>query len=229
MANKLGGTNVTSPIRPCTDEDTYPSAYANEIKGGLHSYPLIADMYAIPKDRRELGMICIIAAGSIYMLINNPDTQSTTSDDWKLIFGNEQPGIATLFSAELMTKSSNSVENTTDNTKYINMIAYITNGQLSNLEVVCPFEARLDKISSAVPIDSEMNRDVEVQVQIYNQITWDTIASVSIGSGTKEGAFTPLQETIIPAGSRLRMVLTAPLVDSTIVSISSVLSLTKLS
>jgi len=54
MANNTG-TLVTSAIRPWSDADTFPSAYADELKGGHHS---AADHTAIPAARLEEGMTC---------------------------------------------------------------------------------------------------------------------------------------------------------------------------
>ena len=59
MAN-LNGTNVASTIRPFTTDDKFATAVANEIQGGLHNVDLIADMLAIPEQRRELGMLCSV-------------------------------------------------------------------------------------------------------------------------------------------------------------------------
>lgn len=51
------GTLVIAPIRPNDSLDTYPTALSNEIKGGLHSYPLYTDLLNIPTARRQPGML----------------------------------------------------------------------------------------------------------------------------------------------------------------------------
>lgn len=61
MANNLG-TLVTSPIRPASDQDTFPSAFANEIKGGHHTVAAFADLAKIPADRLQNGMSCFVEA-----------------------------------------------------------------------------------------------------------------------------------------------------------------------
>ena len=56
MAKNIG-TLVTAAVRPNDSDDKIASAYAVEIKGGLHSYETRADMYAIIEERREWGML----------------------------------------------------------------------------------------------------------------------------------------------------------------------------
>lgn len=57
---QLTGTLVIAAIRPNDSLDTYPVAIANEIKGGHHSYSTLDDLYAIPADRRLVGMLVTI-------------------------------------------------------------------------------------------------------------------------------------------------------------------------
>ena len=68
MANN-NGTLVVAPIRPYSDLDAFPSAYANEIKGGLHTVANDAALSALPEGRREDGMVVVVlssaAAGNV--------------------------------------------------------------------------------------------------------------------------------------------------------------------
>jgi len=59
MANNVG-TLVIAPIRPQAEEDEFASAYANEIKGGLHTVEDLTSRNAIPSERREVGMLCSV-------------------------------------------------------------------------------------------------------------------------------------------------------------------------
>lgn len=57
MAQNIG-TLVTAAIRPNDSLDLIASAFANEIKGGLHSVTSSTDRDAIITERREWGMLC---------------------------------------------------------------------------------------------------------------------------------------------------------------------------
>lgn len=54
------GTLVITAVRPNDSLDTYPVAIANEIKGGHHNYLTLNDIYAIPADRRQAGMLVTV-------------------------------------------------------------------------------------------------------------------------------------------------------------------------
>lgn len=56
MANNQG-TLLVSPIRPWNESDVFPSAYANEIKGGWHTVATDTDRDNIPVGRIEDGMV----------------------------------------------------------------------------------------------------------------------------------------------------------------------------
>lgn len=77
MANNTG-TLVISPIRPQAAEDTFASAYANEIKGGHHQVADLTARNAITTDRRTEGMLCwVISESKMYRLVGG-----ITNDDW---------------------------------------------------------------------------------------------------------------------------------------------------
>ena len=57
MAQNIG-TLVTAAIRPNDSLDLIASAFAKEIKGGLHSVTASSDRNAIFEARREWGMLC---------------------------------------------------------------------------------------------------------------------------------------------------------------------------
>lgn len=67
MSNNVG-TLVTSPIRPFSSLDTYPSFYANEGKGGCHNVTSLEERNSIPEDRLTEGMLCTVGT-NIYQYI----------------------------------------------------------------------------------------------------------------------------------------------------------------
>ena len=43
----INGTNVAAPIRPFDTNDSFPTAFANEVKGGHHAVDDKAALFAI--------------------------------------------------------------------------------------------------------------------------------------------------------------------------------------
>jgi len=74
---KNTGTLVTAAIRPNDSDDKIASAYAVEIKGGLHSYATLAARNNIISERREWGMLV-----NVY---NDPTPANNAT--WQLIYG----------------------------------------------------------------------------------------------------------------------------------------------
>jgi hypothetical protein len=75
MANNIG-TLIIAPVRPQADNDAYPSAFANEIKGGHHQVTSLTERDLITTDRRVLGMLCsvvTISSSNTYQLIGGID------------------------------------------------------------------------------------------------------------------------------------------------------------
>lgn len=74
MAQNIG-TLVSAAIRPNDEFDPIATAYGNEIKGSLHSYETLDEVYSIITSRREWGMLA-----SVY---NHGDNNGT----YKLKYG----------------------------------------------------------------------------------------------------------------------------------------------
>jgi len=55
--NNQGGTLVTAPIRPFAVQDTFPTAIANEIKGGPFTAADLTGLASIPPSRLEIGSL----------------------------------------------------------------------------------------------------------------------------------------------------------------------------
>ena len=71
------GTLVTAAIRPNDTLDKIASAYAVEIKGGMHSYETLLDMKDVIVERREWGMLA-----NVYL---DPTPGNNTT--WQLKYG----------------------------------------------------------------------------------------------------------------------------------------------
>ena len=71
------GTLVTAAVRPNDTLDKIASAYAVEIKGGMHSYATLNDMKNVIVERREWGMLA-----NVY---NDPTPGNNTT--WQLKYG----------------------------------------------------------------------------------------------------------------------------------------------
>lgn len=59
MAQNIG-TLVSAAIRPNDEFDPIATAYGNEIKGGLHSYETLDEVYLIITSRRQWGMLVTV-------------------------------------------------------------------------------------------------------------------------------------------------------------------------
>ena len=85
---KNKGTLITSPIRPNSPDDKMASAYASEIKGGLHFKDNLESRNSIIKARREWGMLCFVKSynskgdSRTYQLIPNKDSNIMNNNNW---------------------------------------------------------------------------------------------------------------------------------------------------
>jgi len=81
------GTLVSAAIRPNDSFDPIATAYGNEIKGGLHSYETLGEVYSIITARREWGMLASVYSGGsdngTYKLTYGYfDTDITENSNW---------------------------------------------------------------------------------------------------------------------------------------------------
>lgn len=85
------GTLISSPIRPISASMSFPVAYADEIKGGLHSVSNTSDRDLIPRDRREFGMLVYIQlTNEFYQLLQINSSDEFDNLNWALInFGGD--------------------------------------------------------------------------------------------------------------------------------------------
>ena len=72
---KIQGTNLSAPITPFTDQDTFPTHYAKYGKGGYRTVQNIGERNSIPEDRLEEGMLVWVivdpSGKHLYQLQNN--------------------------------------------------------------------------------------------------------------------------------------------------------------
>jgi len=82
--SKNVGTLISAAIRPVDSDDPISSAYAKEIKGGLHTTDNVSDRNAIIFERREWGMMCYsVADDKTYQLTYNyTSTSIMDNNNW---------------------------------------------------------------------------------------------------------------------------------------------------
>ena len=88
------GTLVSAAIRPNDSLDPIASAFASEIKGGLHTVQNITDRNAIIFERREWGMMCyVIDDNTTYQLeYGLQDTNIMNNNNWTEFSGSGGSG-----------------------------------------------------------------------------------------------------------------------------------------
>lgn len=106
------GTLVGSAIRPNDSNDPIASAYAEEIKGGLHFANDLATRDAIIPERRNWGMLCyVISENKTYQLeYDLQDTTITNNSNWTEFSGSGGGGgsewLDSVLSVELIEPTS---------------------------------------------------------------------------------------------------------------------------
>ena len=93
----ISGTNISAPIRPYHTDCTYPTAYADEIAGGLKYVASDAELNDISAERRPVGTVVSIGigkfkqwTGSIWQTVLqglNPPTVTHSVSEIKMLFG----------------------------------------------------------------------------------------------------------------------------------------------
>jgi hypothetical protein len=94
------GTLISSAIRPVDSLDTIATAYASEIKGGLHSYATLSERDSIIFERREWGMMVNVYSdvtpsnNKTYQLsYNYVSTNIMDNTNWKEFSGGSGGGV----------------------------------------------------------------------------------------------------------------------------------------
>lgn len=87
------GQLVGGPIRVNDSRDTYPSAYSNELLGGLHSVSTISDRDSIFLQRRSWGMLCyVIENKTTYQLTYNDENSNLNDNSNWLVYSDNNTG-----------------------------------------------------------------------------------------------------------------------------------------
>lgn len=71
MAEEMKGTNISSPLVPFTKDDKYATHDETFGRGGYRSVSSIAEMNAIPAERRKEGMLVNVQNDKIYKWVGN--------------------------------------------------------------------------------------------------------------------------------------------------------------
>lgn len=188
MAN-ISGTNVSAPIRPFSTDDTYATAVANEIQGGLHIADTKANMFKIPKARRAIGMHVFVEADKRLYRLDTDTTNSDTNDgDWTDI----------LKMSNIIDANGKNVEEKLQKVDGIANIRHIifnlqdaNNTGTNGIELRSPFKAKIKNIDAAVPVGATLDTNgIEFKVEKYDAATtnWTEVKTLKLDDSTAGNA-----------------------------------------
>lgn len=209
----INGTNVAAPIRPFDTNDTFATAYGNEIKGGHHSVDNKMAMLAIPPDRREVGMtVTTVDDGKMYRLVKNSTELRTEATDWVDQMNSDsitfKDGVTTL-TTKLDEIDSNSAN------KWVIIIAHNADKTgPNNVEIRVPFKANVVSATASAPVDAMLSSGIALNVEAFNLKTkkWETLVPLKLTAKSDNNE----EETIlnapveIPAGTKVRVNIITP-------------------
>ena len=89
MAKIPGSVGIGGKIAPKDEDDSYAVTDPKYGLGGLRTVANLAEMYAIPFGRRQIGMVCYVTASGVYysMLTVGTDGTPTTEANWAVFVG----------------------------------------------------------------------------------------------------------------------------------------------
>ena len=93
LAQNNSGTLVIAPVRPQASNDTFPSAIANEIKGGPFTATNLAGLSNIPAERLTIGSLGYAESTGLYYRLT-----STSPVTWAGIDGANFTNVGTTVS-----------------------------------------------------------------------------------------------------------------------------------
>jgi hypothetical protein len=229
MGTAIQGTTVISPIRPANTDDTYPTAYANELLGGYQTRNTKADRNSIPLARRTLGMKCMCLDDKItYTLINNPTTATTQDSDWSS--DNIVADNITLSNDDTTTIKQAITDTTTiASSKYIHFSLATNSINGNEDEFVCPFNASINSLSINIPISSILTSNVSANLEKYNGTSWVILETLSIpiSSASKVATLSISPVIYLNSGDRIRINVTTIQNDITVLNADISIVLTK--
>lgn len=186
MAN-LNGTNVASTIRPFTTDDKFATAVANEIQGGLHNVDLIADMLAIPEQRRELGMLCSVKEdGKVYKLITNPNADSTTNSDWEEFGSSADVTNIKVDSNTTLSMKLDQIDAALYNKFAIFELYPAYETGIAPVELTVPFKAEASFASLSVLSSVVLTQNITVELQYFDTVSsaWLPVSTLTVPKTT---------------------------------------------
>ena len=205
----INGTNVAAPIRPFDTNDSFPTAFANEVKGGHHIVDDEAARFAIPVQRREKGMLVTQRdTGKTYKLITDSQEATLNKEDFKE-FGDAAEA------KDIKVTNTKNLDTVLDEMKK-KWVIFILNGmskaEPGSVEVHLPFKAAVDSIRVSVPAEAILTTTgVEVQLEQWDEIgkSWVGVdRSIVLNDNTSNSVEVDLSKTaqpiVVEANSLLR-------------------------
>lgn len=164
----INGTNVAAPIRPFDTNDSFPTAFANEVKGGHHTVDNEAARFAIPVLRREKGMLVTQRdTGKTYKLITDSQSVKLKKEDFKEFGGAAE-------AKDVKVTDTKTLDTVLDEMKK-KWVIFILNGmskaEPGSVEVHLPFKATLNSIRVSVPAEAILTTSgAEIQLEQWDDI-----------------------------------------------------------
>ena len=89
MAKIPGSVGIGGKIAPKDEDDSYAVTDPKYGLGGLRTVATLGEMYAIPFERRQIGMVCYVSSSGVYysMLTVGTDGTATTEANWAVFVG----------------------------------------------------------------------------------------------------------------------------------------------
>ena len=166
----INGTNVAAPIRPFDTNDSFPTAYANEVKGGHHTVDDKAARFVIPVLRREKGMLVTQRdTGKTYKLITDSQEVTLTKDDFVEFGGASE-------AKDVKVTDTKTLDTVLDEMKK-KWVVFILNGMTKaepgSVEIHLPFKAVASSIRVSVPAKAVLTTDgVKIQLEEFDGENW---------------------------------------------------------
>lgn len=202
MAN-LKGTNIASPVRPFTDADAYPTAYANELLGGHYSLATLVARNSIPMARRLVGMTCYVSAtDKIYRLINNPSTTNTQNSDWQ--DDTSSPDNITFSDGDTLETKIEYLD-TLAAEKHITFVISPVKAEANDIEVYVPYKAQIVSIIGTVPAGVTITKDLAFNVEVYNGTSWVVVDTSTISQNHTSVTTVLTTPDLLAIGNKVRI------------------------
>jgi len=180
---KNKGTLVASAITTFTTDDKFPTAFADEIQGGLHIATDSTARNAIPPLRRKIGMHCQVIGDKEYVLDADAGNALTVDADWSVFAPT---------ASDVKTADGNSVETAVTALKtaaynkqaiFAIMHTDVKSGVFAN-EFCSPFKGSAGTLFASVPASTVLTKDIDLQIEYFNGSIWAVVDSITIPMGS---------------------------------------------